>query len=92
METRVRIRVLPKLVTLEPDLESSAGHLGIEGRRSMAARYWRYAKQLYASADLLELHARAAHVPASRPQQRPPRPPSVSLEVLRPSPRSMNRS
>lgn len=44
---RVRVR-------LEPDLEVIAGHLDPYRRRKLASRYFRWAKQLWASAGALE--------------------------------------
>ena len=44
-------------VRLEPELEIQAATLTSDQRRRLARLYYRWAKQLYVSADLLDLHA-----------------------------------
>ncbi len=60
------VSVMPQIVIrvrLEPRLEEIAGDLPPEERRRMASLYYRWAKQLWLSADVLE----------PRPRPGPPR-------------------
>lgn len=51
MHNQVTIRIR---VRMEPDLEEIAGHMRPHQRRQLARKFFRYAKQLYVSADIIE--------------------------------------
>jgi hypothetical protein len=57
------IRIMIKLrVMLEPELQQEVGTMRPEARRVMARKLYRWAKQLWISADILEAHENACPV------------------------------
>ena len=68
----VIIGVDPNRVRMEPDLEGMAGHLRPAERVALARRYYRWAKQLWATAQCLDPVVRA---PSPRGRGRPTLPP-----------------
>jgi len=40
---------------MEPDLEAMAGHLDVAGRRALGRKLYRYSKQLFVSAKIIEM-------------------------------------
>lgn len=56
-EDHGRMKKETKIVTLEPELEAIAGNFTAHQRVMLAKRFFRWAKQLYVSADILRASA-----------------------------------
>lgn len=65
-DTTTKMCGMRKIVVLEPDLEAFAGELTAHERVMLAKKYWRWAKQLYVSAEVLRgpsVHRKRLAVP-----------------------------
>ena len=53
MHTKGKIQIRIR-VHMEPDLEEMAGHLDVAGRRALGRKLYRYSRQLFVSANIIE--------------------------------------
>jgi hypothetical protein len=72
MQQRIVIRV-----RLEPRLEAIAGQLPASERRNLAKVFYRWSKQLWVSAKVLEPQPPKEPQPHSAQQDPPPKPPGA---------------